>query len=343
MKMKRLVRRRSVLSLSPTAMALSYLVLVTWTFVALFPLYWLVVTSIKLPIHVIQGPLYLPYVDFQPSLHAWRYIFFDLRNYTLRPYFNTVVVSLASSTLALVLGTAASYGLLRFDYRPRLGAILTFIGCVALAIGAVNFEMPWQVALIASAALFIVLLQTIGRRFKRSLGSNDIAFWMISTRMLPPVAVVVPIYVLFQQLGLLDTRTALTITYVAVNLPIVVWLMRDYFMSIPVELEESATIDGASWYRVFWSIVLPLSVPALVATFLVVLVFTWNEYLLALFLSGAKAQTLPLTVAGQYGTRGPEWWYMSVLVLIMIIPVIAMAIALERYIARGLLVGAIKG
>ncbi|GFP27980.1 multiple sugar transport system permease protein, partial [Candidatus Hakubella thermalkaliphila] len=79
MKMKRLVRRRSVLSPSPTAMALSYLVLVTWTFVVLFPLYWIVVTSIKLPIHVIQGPLYLPYVDFQPSLHAWRYIFFDLR------------------------------------------------------------------------------------------------------------------------------------------------------------------------------------------------------------------------------------------------------------------------
>ena len=186
-------------------------------------------------------------------------------------------------------------------------------------------------------------IQTIGRRFKRSLGNNDIAFWLISQRMLPPVAVVIPIYVLFQQLHLLDTRTALIITYVAINLPIVIWLMRDYFQTIPLELEECASIDGASRYRIFWTIVLPLAVPGLVATFLFVLVFTWNEYLLALFLSGADAQTMPLTVAAQNNTRGPQWWYMSVLILIMIVPVIAIAIALERFIARGLLVGAVKG
>jgi len=85
------------------------------------------------------------------------------------------------------------------------------------------------------------------------------------------------------------------------------------------------------------------SVPGLVATFLFVLVFAWNEYLIALFLTSANAQTLPLTVAAQNATRGPQWWYMSVLILIMIVPVIALAIALERYIARGLLVGAVKG
>jgi multiple sugar transport system permease protein len=119
--------------------------------------------------------------------------------------------------------------------------------------------------------------------------------------------------------------------------------MRDYFLSIPIELEECAAIDGASRYRIFWSIVLPLSMPGLVATFLFVLVLAWNEYLLALFLTSANAQTLPLTVAAQNATRGPQWWYMSVLILIMIIPVIALAIVLERYIARGLLIGAIKG
>ena len=187
------------------------------------------------------------------------------------------------------------------------------------------------------------MLQTIGRRFRRALGNNDIAFWMISQRMLPPITVVIPIYIVFQQLGLLDTWAALIITYVAANLPIVVWLMRDYFQSVPLELEENAAIDGASRYRIFRSVVLPLSTPGLVATFLFVLVFAWNEYLFALFLTTAKAQTLPLTVAAQNATRGPQWWYMSVLILIMIVPVIAMAIALERYIARGLLVGAVKG
>ena len=203
--------------------------------------------------------------------------------------------------------------------------------------------MPWQISLVAALVLFLILLQTVGRRFKKSLANNDIAFWLISQRMLPPVAVVIPIYILFQRIGLLDTRAALIITYLAVNLPIVVWLMRDYFQTIPLEVEECAQIDGASRYRIFWSIVLPLAVPGLVATFLFVLVFAWNEYLLALFLSGARSQTMPLTVAAQNATRDPQWWYMSVLILIMIIPVIGMAIALERYIARGLLVGALKG
>jgi ABC-type spermidine/putrescine transport system permease subunit II len=94
-------------------------------------------------------------------------------------------------------------------------------------------------------------------------------------------------------------------------------------------LEECAAIDGASRYRIFWSIVLPLAIPGLVATFLFVLVFTWNEYLLALFLSSANSQTLPLVIAGQNATRGPQWWNMSVLILIMIIPVIVIAIVLE--------------
>jgi multiple sugar transport system permease protein len=339
-----LFRRKSLSAPSPAEMALLYLALGIWTIVVLFPLYWLLVTSFKLPIDVSSGPFYLPFVDFKPSLHAWDYILVgDLANDTRRNYLNTAIVAPVSAGLALLLGTGAAYGLTRFRYQPRLGAVLAFIGCLVLAILAITLGVHWQIAIVVAIVLFILLLQTIGKRFKRSLGNNDIAFWLISQRMLPPVAVVIPIYVLFQRLGLLDTRAALIITYLAVNLPIVVWLMRDYFLTIPLELEECAAIDGASRYRIFWSIVLPLAVPGLVATFLFVLVFAWNEYLLALFLSGAKSQTLPLTVAAQNATRGPQWWYMSVLILIMIIPVVAIAIALERYIARGLLVGAIKG
>jgi multiple sugar transport system permease protein len=337
-------RRKSLMGLSPAGMAFSYLLLGLWTLVVLFPLYWLLVTSFKLPIDVNMGPFYIPFVDFQPSLHAWEYILVgDLANDTRRNFLNTLIVAPISASLALLLGTGAAYGLTRFDYRPSLGAILTFIGCLALVVLAITLGVPWQIAIVVGIVLFILFLQTIGKRFKRSLGNRDIAFWLISQRMLPPVAVVIPIYVLFQRLSLLDTRTALIITYLAVNLPIVVWLMRDYFQTIPLELEECAQIDGASRYRTFWSIVLPLAVPGLVATFLFVLVFAWNEYLLALFLSGADSQTLPLTIAAQNATRGPQWWYMSVLILIMIVPVILIAILLERYIARGLLVGAVKG
>jgi len=336
-------QRKSIYMPSPAGRLFSYVALGFWTLVVLFPIYWLIVTSVKLPIQVDSGPVYIPFVDFQPSLHAWRYIFVDLRDDTLRPYFNTIVVSLISASVALALGTTASYALTRFEYRPKVGVIGLFVGCLALTIVAIWFGAPWIVVVISAIVIFLLLAQTIGRRFKRALGNSDIAFWMISQRMMPPVAVVIPIYVLFQRLSLLDTHVALITTYVATNLPIVVWLMRDYFQSIPIELEECAAIDGASRYRIFWSIVLPLSTPGLVATFLFVLVFCWNEYLLALFLSFSKVQTMPLLVAAQNATRGPQWWYMSVLILIMIIPVIGMAIALERYISRGLLVGAVKG
>jgi multiple sugar transport system permease protein len=339
-----LFHRRSLNSPSRAEAILYYILLGLWSLVVLFPIYWLVVTSFKLPVDVDKGPFYLPFIDFKPSLHAWKYILVgDLSIDTIRNYINTVIVAPTSAVFALLLGTGAAYGLIRFQYRPRIGAILAFIGCLGLAVFATVMKVSWQIALISAFILYIILLQTIVRRFKRSLKNDDIAFWLISQRMLPPVAVVIPIYILFQRVGLLDTRTALIITYTAANLPIVVWLMRDYFQTIPIELEECAEIDGASRLRIFRSIVLPLAVPGLVATFLFVLVFAWNEYLFALFLSGAKSQTLPLTVAAQNATRGPQWWYISVLVLIMIIPVIVMAIALERYIARGLLVGAIKG
>ena len=334
--------RRSPHALSPVGALAAYGLLGAWGVVVLFPLFWILVTSFKLPIHVYSGPVYLPFIDFIPSLHAWRYILVDLRNDTLRPYGNTVAVSLVSSVLAVALGTAAGYGLLRFRYRPRLSTVLLAAATAVVVIAVLARGLPGAVA-VAAGGLVIVAGRPLAVRGRRAVGNDDIAFWMISQRILPPVAVVIPLYVMFQRLGLLDTRLALVVTYTAVNLPIVVWLMRDYFRQISIELEESAAIDGASPFRIFRSIVLPLSAPGLAATFLLVLVFTWNEYLLALFLTSANAQTLPLSIAAQNATRGPQWWYMSVLILLMITPVILMAIALERYIAKGLLVGAIKG
>ena len=337
------LRRRSPLDISPGAKVVSYVLLVFWAFVVLFPLYWLAITSLKLPIDVDKGPYYLPFVDFQPTLSAWKNILIDLGNDTLRPYGNTVIVGLSSAVIALVMGAAAAYALVRFTYRPRIGLIALGALCVAGAYGAVLVGVPWQIAVVSGVAVFALLAQAIGRRFRRTLANDDIAFWLISQRILPPIAVVVPLYVLFQQVGLLDTQLALVMTYVATNLPIVVWLMRDYFAALPIELEEAAAVDGASVYRIVRSVVLPIAVPGLVATFLITLIFAWNEYLIALLLSSAKAQTMPLLVAAQDATRGPQWWAMSVLVLIMIAPVVVMAIVLERFISRGLLIGALKG
>jgi len=328
---------------SPAWMTLSYILLGIWTFIVLFPFYWLLVTAFKLPVDVNTGPKFMPYLDYQPDGHAWNYLLVESGNLVTRPYINTIVVGVVSSVLALLIGASASYALSRFEYRPKLGVVLSFIGGVAAASGLMAVAISVWVSIIVGFALFLLLAWSVGRRWEMTLANNDIAFWIISQRMLPPVAVIIPIYLLFQQLGLLDTKIALIITYTTINLPLVIWFMRDYFKGIPLELEESAFIDGASRYQVLWKIILPLSVPGLVATFLIVLVFAWNEYVLALFLSSADAQTMPLLVAAQNATRGPQWWNISVLVLLMVGPIVLMAIFLERFIARGLLVGAVKG
>jgi multiple sugar transport system permease protein len=343
--MRRLLfRSSSPFQLSPGWTLVSYAVLGLWAFIVLFPLYWLFVTAFKIPIDVSSGPKYIPFVDFQPSLQAWQEMLVtNGAAYVGRPYLNTLIVGIGSTLVAVSVGSLAAYALTRFQYRPKPGLIVTFIACIGVMAGLISLGIPWQFGVALGLVLFFLLAQGIGRRFKGTMNNDDIAFWLISQRILPPVTVIIPIYILYQQLGLLDTPQALIISYSAANIPIVVWFMRDYFQTLPIELEESAFIDGANRLQVLTDIIMPLAVPGLIATFLIVLVFSWNEYVVALFLSGSQTQTMPLLVSGQNGVRGPQWWNMSVLVTLMIMPLIVLAVILERYIAKGLLVGAVKG
>ncbi len=341
--MSRFFRTASPFQLSPAWKTISYVLLGIWTIIVLFPLYWVIITAFKAPADV-DFPKYIPFVDFKPTLDAWVGLLADPTsgNIVARPYLNTIVVGVSSSAIALVVGSVAAYALLRFKYRIKLGFIGAFVACLLLGILLASLGLAWQLALVIAISVFVLITLTLGRRFKRSMRNNDISFWLVSQRMLPPIAVIIPIYILFQALHLLDTDIALIITYCAVNLPLAIWFMRDYVETIPLELEESAFIDGATRFQVLAWIVLPLAMPGLVATYLILLVFTWNEYTLALFLADANAQTMPLLVTAQNATRGPQWWSISVLVLLMIVPIIAIAIFLERYIAKGLLVGAVK-
>ena len=342
--LRRLIEPPNLETLAPIPKVATYAALIAWSLVVLMPLYWVVITSFKLPVEVDTGPYYLPFIDFTPSLDAWHYIFVDLGNDTLRPYANSVVVALASTTLAVLIGSLAAYALVRIRFKVKFASVVAFIALViGVILAVVELQVPWQLAVVIAIALFILFLGTIARRFRAGLGNNDIEFWIISNRIMPPVVAVLPIYIMFQQLHLLDTHIALISTYTAVNLPIVVWLTRDFFAGVPIDLEESAEMDGASKFRVFFTIALPLVRSGLVATFMLVLILAWNEYLLALFLSNANAQTMPLLVSAQNGTRGPQWWYMSVLIVIMVAPVVVVATFLQKHIARGLLVGAVKG
>ena len=323
---------------------LVYASLLLWSGVVFFPLYWVLITSFKEPVQVFGGPYYLPFVDFQPSLDAWRYVLVTTGGDTLRPYANSLVVASTSTLLAVLIGAMAAYGLSRIVYKPTVVSVLLLLAAIALAAALVlgtGLSLWW--ALPAAAVVFLVALRPLARRFPAHLGNDDLRFWIVSQRILPPVVSAIPVYVMFQKVGLLDTHLALVVCYMTVNLPIVVWLMVDFFDTIPIELEESAALDGASRWRIFLDLMLPLARPGLVATTLLVLILAWNEYLLALFLSTARAQTMPLLVAAQNATRGPQWWTMSVLILLMIVPVIAATLVLQKFIARGLLVGAVKG
>lgn len=327
---------------SPFAAVITYALLLLWALVVLVPLYWVLITSFKGPGEVDNGPFYLPFVDFEPSLAAWDFML--LQNYTLGPYLNSVVVALMSTLLAVLIGALAAYALVRIRFQVKLlGVALFILLLIAVIVAVAGFGVRWPIATTVAIALFVIALFTLINRTKAAVGNSDIEFWIISNRIMPPIVAVLPIYVMFQQLRLLDTQAALIATYTAVNLPIVVWLTRDFFAAIPLDLEESAEIDGASKLRVFLTIALPLVRSGLVATFLLVLILAWNEYLLALFLSNAKAQTMPVLVSAQNTTRGPQWWNMSVLIVVMIAPVVVIASVLQKHIARGLLVGAVKG
>ncbi|TIW41804.1 MAG: carbohydrate ABC transporter permease [Mesorhizobium sp.] len=332
----------SIDSQAPVAKIVTYALLFLWTLVVVVPLYWVLITSFKGPGEVDNGPFYLPFVDFAPSLQAWDFML--VQNYTLRPYMNSVIVAVASTLLAVLIGSLAAYALVRIRFQVKLAAVAIFlILLTAIIVAVATFGVRWEIAIAVAAALFIIALFTLVGRTKLAVGNNDIEFWMISNRIMPPIVAVLPIYVMFQQMRLLDTQVALIATYTAINLPIVVWLTRDFFAGIPLDLEESAQIDGASKFRVFFTIALPLVRSGLVATFLLVLILAWNEYLLALFLSNADAQTMPVLVSAQNTTRGPQWWNMSVLITVMIAPVIVISTILQKHIARGLLVGAVKG
>ena len=174
-------------------------------------------------------------------------------------------------------------------------------------------------------------------------GADNLAFWILSIRMMPPVAAIIPIYILMKNLRLLDTPWCLVITYLTFNLPFVVWMMKGFFEEIPREIEESALIDGCSDFSVFFRIALPLVAPGLAATAIMVFIFSWNEFLFALILTGTKAVTLPVGIIGYMKETGINWGYMTAGGILALIPVIVFMVLVQKHLVKGLTLGALKG
>ena len=156
-------RRRSAMDMHPAARVGAFLLMLAWAFIVVFPIYWLAVTSLKTPYEVDKGPFFIPFVDFTPTLDAWHYILVELGNDTLRPYENTVIVGLSSSLIALFLGSAAAYALVRFTYRPRVGVIGLFIFSVMLAFIAAAWGAPLLIA-IGGAVVVLLVYHAMARR-----------------------------------------------------------------------------------------------------------------------------------------------------------------------------------
>ena len=343
--MARLFEPPAIGKLAPATAFLVYSILALWTLFVIFPLYWVLITSFKLPQTVNEGPFYIPFVDFTPSLHAWHTLMVTNFGDTLKSFANSMVIALGSTLFCIGIGSMAAYALARIQYRPKIGSILIFVVLlIAATVTTVAAGLDWRLVFAVALALFFLLVRALSKHFTKQLTNNDILFWIISQRILPPIVVIIPIYMMFQSIGLVDTHVGLILAYACANLPIVVWLMHDFFVAIPIEMEESAQLDGATRLYIFWDIVLPLTRPGLAATTLLTMILCWNEYLLAVFLSTSKAQTMPILVAAMNaGDRGVLWWSMCVVIVVMIVPVIAMAVILQRFIAKGVLTGAVKG
>jgi multiple sugar transport system permease protein len=173
---------------------------------------------------------------------------------------------------------------------------------------------------------------------------RKLALWILSTRMFPAIVTAVPLFLIMRDLSLVNTRLSLIIVYTAFNLPFVVWMMRGFFAEVPRDLEEAAMVDGDSRLGALWRVVLPLVAPGLAATAVFCLIVSWNEFLFALVLTQTdEAMTLPVGIAGRVTQYGIKWGVMSAAAVVAMVPILAFALSVQKYLVRGLSLGAVKG
>ena len=177
-------------------------------------------------------------------------------------------------------------------------------------------------------------------RFKT--GGENLAIWIISQRMVPPIAIVFPIFLLYVWLGWVDTYQGVILLYTAFNLPYVIWMMRGYIVDIPLELEESALVDGCSRWRVLWRVVFPMSRSGLFATAVFTFIFAWNDFIFALVLTRTEVVTYTVQVTHYFGGQSNFWSKIAAMSVLGTAPVFVAVAMLQRYLVRGISMGAVK-
>jgi sorbitol/mannitol transport system permease protein len=191
-------------------------------------------------------------------------------------------------------------------------------------------------------ALVLGLPAAYSLAFHPSKRTPKVLSWVLSTKMLPAVGALIPLIVIYKRVGLFDSRLGMILLYGAFNLPLVIWMMRSFFADLPKEILEAAIVDGAGFLQIMARIVLPLSAPGLAATALLSVIFSWNEFLLAVNLTGANSGTLPVFISGFMTSEGLFWAKMSAASTLAVAPVILAGWLAQRSLVRGLTFGAVK-
>ncbi|MCK1268582.1 MULTISPECIES: carbohydrate ABC transporter permease [unclassified Bradyrhizobium] len=174
-------------------------------------------------------------------------------------------------------------------------------------------------------------------------GGENLAMWIISQRMIPPIAVVFPIFLIYVYFGLVDGYFGLILLYTAFNLPYVIWMMRGYIVDVPLELEESALVDGLNRWEVIWKVVFPMVRPGLMATSVFTFVFAWNDFLFALVLTRTEVITFPVMLTHYFGGQSNFWAKIAAMSVLGTLPIFVAVSVMQRYLVRGISLGAVKG
>jgi multiple sugar transport system permease protein len=313
-----LATAHSVVEPSPTAKRIAAAFVVLYALVSMVPLVWIGLTSLKTPTDAISYP---PKVFFQPSLEGYVNLFTTRTRQTAAfiatlPPADTWFERLVRSRNMVIAGPS--------KYIPRyINSLIVGFGSTFLAV-------------------FLGTLAAYGfSRFKVPL-KDDLLFFILSTRMMPPIAVAIPIYLMYRELGLTDTKLGLILLYTAVNISLSVWLLKGFIDEIPREYEEAAMIDGYTRLQAFRKVVLPQAATGIAATAIFCLIFAWNEYAFALLLTSGDAQTLPPFIPFIIGEGGQDWPAVAAGTTLFLVPIVAFTIILRKHLLRGITFGAVR-
>jgi multiple sugar transport system permease protein len=308
----------SVVEPTSTSKRIAATIVVLYAVITLVPLLWIALTAIKSPPDSISYP---PKVVFQPSIEGFCNLF-TTRSRQTEEYLKSLpapdnVCEEAARKNSMVVVS-------RSNYLPRfLNSLIIAFGSTLLSVG---------LGVMAAYAF---------SRFKVP-GKDDLMFFILSTRMMPPIAVAIPIYLMYRELGLSDTKLGMILLYSAVNVSLAVWLLKGFIDEIPREYEEAAMVDGYTRLQAFRKVVLPQATTGIVATAIFCLIFAWNEYAFAVLLTSGEAQTAPPFIPIIIGEGGQDWPAVAAGTMLFLIPILVFTVLLRKHLLRGITFGAVR-